>query len=71
MQSKMVFNVWKDGEIHPTTVLVVSGLGFDSLSNLKIGWGFLDVVKVQLIISSPFSLQHVDHASAVCHCGIF
>lgn len=71
MQSGMVFRAWKDGEIHPTAVLAISGLGFDSLSNLKIGWGFLDIVKLQLIISSPFSLQHVDHAPAVCNCSIF
>lgn len=46
MQRGMVFNVWKDGEIHPTAVLAISGLGFDSLSNLQIGWHFLDVITV-------------------------
>lgn len=37
MQSGMGFNVWRDGEIHPTAVLAISG----SLSNLQIGrWLF-------------------------------
>ena len=76
MQSGTVFNVWKDGEIHPTAVLAISGLGFDSLSNLQIGWCFLDTIKVLLIvrvfvISSPFGFQRNDRVSAVCHCSIF
>lgn len=57
MQSGTVFNAWKDGEIHPTAVLAISGLGFDSLSNLQIGWHFLDIVKVQLIARGVSCLQ--------------
>lgn len=60
MQSGTVFNVWKDGEIHPTAVLAISGLGFDSLSNLA-NWMALfghyqSVADCEGCLSSPVPL---------------
>jgi len=57
VQSGTVFDVWKDGEIHPTAVRAISGLGFDSLSNLQIGWHCLDVMEVLLIVGGVCCLQ--------------
>lgn len=40
MQSGMGFNVWRDGEIHPTAVLAISGLALKVFATCKLEGGF-------------------------------
>lgn len=56
----MGFNVWRDGEIHPTAVLAISGLASKVFPTCKLEGGFLDVIKVLLMprgVCCPQSLQ--------------
>lgn len=60
----MGFNVWRDGEIHPTAVLAISGLALKVFPTCKLEGVFLDVIEVLLMargVCCPQSLQFPVH----------